>query len=190
MSQAPGLSGTPDCGHCSRAMTRASCARSSARPTSRTIRISPAISRGDSIRQTASMARWVSVATHTHHTILNSSAQAGRSRRRMFLCRTQRLYALLEVFRSEHLANSGFALPSRPVFLVEFHEAPGPFNRFLPRFQLKLGVAADDFFGFGEGSVDYGELSAGKPYARALRGGGKSPAAEHRARLDCLLAQD
>ena len=62
MSQAPGLSGTPDSGHCSSAATSASCARSSARPTSRTIRARPAISRADSIRQTASIARWVSEA--------------------------------------------------------------------------------------------------------------------------------
>src|ERR1700688_2360247 len=56
ISQAPGLSGTPDFGHCSSAATRASCARSSATPTSRTIRARPAMSRGDSIRQTASIA--------------------------------------------------------------------------------------------------------------------------------------
>ncbi len=62
ISQAPGLSGTPDSGHCSSAATRASCASSSARPTSRTIRASPAISRADSIRQTASITRWVSEA--------------------------------------------------------------------------------------------------------------------------------
>src|SRR6267378_5429837 len=56
MSQAPGLSGTPDAGHCSSAATSASCARSSARPTSPTMRASPAMSLADSIRQTASMA--------------------------------------------------------------------------------------------------------------------------------------
>ena len=72
MSQAPGLSGTPDSGHCSSAATRASCARSSARPTSRTIRARPAMSLGDSILQTASMARCVSVAvTATDHIIFS-----------------------------------------------------------------------------------------------------------------------
>src|SRR6266700_4904330 len=60
MSQAPGLSGTPDFGHCSSADTRASCARSSATPISRTIRARPAMSLADSIRQTASIARCVS----------------------------------------------------------------------------------------------------------------------------------
>ena len=40
----PGLSGTPVAGHCSSAATSASCARSSASPTSRTIRASPPIS--------------------------------------------------------------------------------------------------------------------------------------------------
>src|SRR5882724_11228816 len=70
MSQAPGLSGTPDFGHCSSAATRASCARSSARPTSRTIRARPAMSLADSILQTASIARCVSVAVtcyRSHH---------------------------------------------------------------------------------------------------------------------------
>src|SRR5262245_16812910 len=62
MSQAPGLRGTPVVGHCSRAATRASCARSSARPTSRTIRARPAITFGDSILHTASMARCASLA--------------------------------------------------------------------------------------------------------------------------------
>src|SRR5205807_3909362 len=59
MSQAPGLFGTPDAGHCSSAATSASWARSSATATSRTMRVSPAINRADSIRQTASIARWV-----------------------------------------------------------------------------------------------------------------------------------
>src|SRR5258705_263498 len=61
MSQAPGLSGTPDSGQRSRAATSASCARSSASPTSPTIRARLAISLADSIRQTASMVRWVSM---------------------------------------------------------------------------------------------------------------------------------
>ena len=52
-----GLSGTPDSGHCSSAATNASWARSSARPTSRTTRAIPAISRADSMRQTPSRVR-------------------------------------------------------------------------------------------------------------------------------------
>src|SRR5581483_5137466 len=55
-SHAPGLFGMPSSGHCSRAATKASCARSSASPTSRTNRASPAMRRGASMRQTASMA--------------------------------------------------------------------------------------------------------------------------------------
>ena len=62
ISQAPGLFGTPVCGHSDRAITRASCASSSARPTSRTIRARPAISLARSIRNTVSITRWVSVA--------------------------------------------------------------------------------------------------------------------------------
>ncbi len=79
MSQAPGLSGTPDSGHRSRATTRASWASSSARPTSRTIRASPPMSRADSILQTASIVRWVSVVvTATDHTIFAPSLQGNR----------------------------------------------------------------------------------------------------------------
>jgi hypothetical protein len=60
MSQAPGLSGTPDWGQRSSAARRASWARSSATPTSPVIRARPAMSLADSILQTASIARWVS----------------------------------------------------------------------------------------------------------------------------------
>ena len=56
MSQAPGLSGMPEEGHWASAATMASCAKSSARPTSRTMRTSAAMSRVDSSRQTASIA--------------------------------------------------------------------------------------------------------------------------------------
>ena len=51
ISQAPGLAGTPWSGHCSRAATSASCARSSARSRSRVIRVSAPTSRADSVRQ-------------------------------------------------------------------------------------------------------------------------------------------
>src|SRR5207302_5654981 len=60
ISQAPGLSGTPEVGHCSSAATSASCASSSAVPMSPTRRASPAMSRADSIRQIASIARCAS----------------------------------------------------------------------------------------------------------------------------------
>ena len=63
MSHAPGFSGMPIMGHRSIAVTSASCARSSASPTSRTTRARPPISRADSIRQTASMALRVALTT-------------------------------------------------------------------------------------------------------------------------------
>src|SRR5512132_3788527 len=70
VSQAPGLSGMPDAGHCSSAATSASCASSSAKPTSRTMRAIPAVILGDSILQTAWIVRWLSAdVTVTHHTL-------------------------------------------------------------------------------------------------------------------------
>ena len=59
ISQAPGPSGTPWTGHCSSAITRVSWASSSAAPTSPVIRARAAMRRGDSIRQTASIAACV-----------------------------------------------------------------------------------------------------------------------------------
>src|ERR1700730_10997609 len=61
-SQAPGLWGMPVVGQCSRAASRASCVRSSASGTSRSILARLVISRGCSIRQTAWIARWASAA--------------------------------------------------------------------------------------------------------------------------------
>jgi hypothetical protein len=60
MSHAAGLSGTPSRGHCSNAATSASCASSSATPTSRTMRASAPMIFADSMRQTALMVRWIS----------------------------------------------------------------------------------------------------------------------------------
>ena len=56
INQAAGLSGMPSRGQCSSAATRASCASSSARPTSRTMRASAPMILAASMRQTASIA--------------------------------------------------------------------------------------------------------------------------------------
>src|SRR2546421_8557700 len=123
MSQAPGLSGTPDSGHCASGATRASCASSSATPTLRTIRARPAMSLADSIRQTASIARCVSVAvTPTDHIIFQSpsasrgTATAALSLRRLLDLRAQALLLLSEfgselrtkIGGFEHLTNFNF----------------------------------------------------------------------------------
>lgn len=78
MSQAPGFSGTPDSGHCSSAATRASCASSSAMPTSRTMRATPAMIRADSILNTASTVSVVLAAVTTTHQ--SSRTGAGQAR--------------------------------------------------------------------------------------------------------------
>ncbi len=56
ISQAPGVSGIPDTGHCTSAATSASCTSSSAMPTSRTTCVTPAMIRPYSMRTTASTA--------------------------------------------------------------------------------------------------------------------------------------
>lgn len=81
VSQAPGRSGTPDSGHCSSAATRASWAISSAMPTSRTIRATPAMIRADSILNTASTA-WAALTavTATHQSSRDDAGQTRRGR--------------------------------------------------------------------------------------------------------------
>src|SRR3954468_19384045 len=59
MSHAAGFAGTPSEGQCSSAETSASCASSSAVPTSRTMRATTATILADSIRQTAEIVSWV-----------------------------------------------------------------------------------------------------------------------------------
>src|SRR6267378_2762723 len=185
ISQAPGLSGMPEPGHCSRAATRASWANSSAMPTSRTMRVSPAMMRADSMRQTASMARWVSVeVTATHHTIFKTIAQDWAAQTKQTQDRSCRVgvqrcctptgettlkgglyrlgFALGEVFGAEHLADFGFAFPAGPMFLVKLHEGDGALDGLLLGIQLELRVAADNLLGFREGPVDHGYLPAGK----------------------------
>src|SRR3984893_2818476 len=196
ISQAPGLPGTPGFGHCSSAATRASCARSSATPTSRTIRARPAMSRGDSILHTASIARCVSVATAADHIMLGSECASSGQFAKQSVSELSALPprplidALREVFRPEYLANLGLAFPSRPVFPVKFHEADRPFDRLLLRFQFKLRIAADDFLGLGEWPIGHGQLPLGNPDASALCGWRKASVAEHRAVLDRLFGDD
>src|SRR5260370_8197783 len=76
-------------------------------------------------------------------------APASPGARRLLLPSHRNARALLcfgsEVFRPEDLANFGLALPAGPVFLVKFHEARRPFNRFFLRLQLKDPLPAAAF---------------------------------------------
>ena len=71
-------------------------------------------------------------------------------------CTRQLLYVLSEVLRTEYLADLGLALPSRPVFLVKFHEALCAFDGLFFRLQLKDRIPADDLLGLGERPVGRG----------------------------------
>src|SRR6266850_8041007 len=73
-----------------------------------------------------------------------------------------------EVFRTEHLANLGFAFPSGPVFLVKFHEELRAFDRLFFRLQVKLRIPADNLLGLREWPVYDGDLPPLEPDARAL----------------------
>src|SRR6266403_4399859 len=148
MSQAPGFSGMPDSCHCWSAATRASWARSSARLTSRTMRTRPPMSRGDSILQTASIARCISVAvTATDNTTFRPPVQGNR---RLPLA----LRGAVSLRRLVYLAKFALTL----TYNVE--ESLGHFDGLCLRVCLEDGEAADDLFGLGERPVSHAHVSA------------------------------
>src|SRR3979409_1972917 len=136
----------PDSGHCSSAATSASWARSSATATSRTMRVSPAISRADSIRQTASIAR--GAAENAMRLLLGgllAQPHVGLAQLRRQL--------LAEVVGLEDLAQLDLDAA------VE-RRALEPLDCLLARRALPHPVAGDDLLGLGERTVDDGALAA------------------------------
>src|SRR6266705_1007934 len=200
ISHAPGLSGTPDSGHCSSAATRASCANSSARPTSRTIRARPAMILADSILQTASIAPCVEEAVKaTHHSIVDPSAPSRSATRLLLLLlllrghpRAQALLLLpqlggefrAEVLRFEHLANLDLGLPAEGI-----GAALDPFDRLFLGLHLPQPETGDQLFRFGEGPVDHGPFAAREPDARAFRARLEPLAREHHAGFHQLFIE-
>src|SRR5467141_988033 len=208
MSHAPGLSGTPVSGHRSSAATRASCASSSARPTSRTIRARPAMRRADSILQTASMARCVSEAAKaTDHSMFllqrkdeNAPAPAAEGGSGATLERVLpalRLELLAELLLLLHELPAGIArskvrrlehLPDLDLGVLE-RGALEPFDRLILGLHLPEPEPGDELLGLGEGSVDHGPLPLFELDARALGGGLESLAREHHARFHQLFVE-
>src|SRR5687768_16591403 len=184
INQAPGLSGIPLAGHCSSAATSASCARSSASPTSRTIRVSPAMSFADSIRQTASIARWVLEAvTASNHTSAGSEFKPdcaepwwlGPSRgcllpggdllgHALFPLPDLGCVVLAEIGGLEYRADLDLRLLAGRV------RAPlHPLDGLVERLHLEEPEAGDDLLRFGERPVDDRALGAREADAGSLR---------------------
>src|SRR5262245_52566413 len=178
ISQAPGLSGIPDLGHCSSAATSASCASSSARPTSRTMRARPAMSFACSIRKIASTVRWVSVAAmatdHTISTLIRASRTCSAAKWHRWVGRLRLFhpfgqaavmldrFAHAKVLQLEHLPDLDLA-----DLVVGIGAAPDPFDGFSKGLALQYPVTGDEFVGLGEGAVDHGAFVAGEPDPRA-----------------------
>src|SRR6266852_3919532 len=166
MSQAPGRSGTPSPGHCSSAATRASCASSSAVPMSPTTRASPAMSRADSMRQIASIARCASVA-------------AVWRRRSPF--RGPMARAPSHAVELDDLTDlEGPALVGCPL---------EPLEGLVDRAHLPQPVPGDQLLGLRERPVDDGALLAVEPNALALRARVEAARLEHHPRLDQLFVE-
>src|SRR3954453_12592647 len=183
ISQAPGLSGTPDSGHCSSAATSASCARSSASPTSRTTRASPAISRAASIRQTASIVRWTVSGVCVIFRRTRASLLAGRDL-------VAQLLLPFPQFRREVRAEVlGLGDPPDLDLGVLERRALEPFGGLLERGDLPDPETADQLLGLGERTVDDVRLRAVEAHSLALDRRGEALPGEHHAGLDQLLVE-
>src|SRR5690349_8045533 len=181
----------PCSGHRSSAATSASCASSSASPTSPTSRVSAAITRADSIRQTASMAPWMSdgstllkgwsrrLAEGPSSSITRrcpwwshqDHASHGRSHR-LFTVGGLGAEPVLgvaqlggergsEVLGLEHLPHLDLAALER--------NALHPLDRLILRLRLDQPEPGDQLLGLGERSVHHGALGAGELDPRAFR---------------------
>src|ERR1700730_12029552 len=146
------------------------------------MRVRPAIIRADSMRQTASMVRWVAVEVTTpYHTTSALSAQVKRAG-------NSALYFARGIIWPVHRANFGLAFPTGPVFFVQLHELNRSMYCFFLGVQFKLCVAADDFLGLREWPIDYRDFPVGQDHPGACLGGLQTPAAEHGAGLVRILA--
>src|SRR5258708_14261212 len=163
ISQAPGLSGTPVAGHRSRAANRASCVKSSASGTSRSILARLVISRGCSIRHTARIARWASAAVMAADRVYRPLASRATLGER---------------------ANLARPFPAREEVLVQLHELPRRRHGLFLALQLEDRVAANDLLALHERAVDDAELPVRDAHLRT-RGERHQPAlADHPAALD------
>src|SRR4051794_6352076 len=130
------------------------------------MRVSPAITLGDSIRQTASIVRCISVAaTATDHTIydlFSASQTTLRPAGSVLLLTSANRFADFV-----HLTNLCLAFPSRPVFFVQFHKAHSRSNCLFLRRQLELRIAADNLLCLSKRTIINGHLAIGKPHASA-----------------------
>src|SRR3712207_260100 len=177
MSQAPGLSGTPDSGHCSSAATSASCARSSARATSRVSRVSPAISRADSMRQTAWTAACGSAPIDRRLRVrLDLLAQA------LLGLAQLRRQVLAEVVGLEDLPDLDLG-----VALHRVRAALDPLDGLLHRADLPQPEARDQLLGLRERAVHDAPVGAAEAHPRTLGAGVEPLAGEHDAGLRELL---
>src|SRR5690606_36983568 len=148
-------------GQCSSAATSASCARSSAWPTSRTRRATAATIRADSMRQSASIVRRTSRSMpRVSSGVVQLRAQA------VFLLADLRGVVLAEVLRLE----------ARPDLDLGFSRhwiraAAHPFQRLVHRPHLPDPVAGNQLLRLGEGTIDDGAGTSREAHALAAGGG-------------------
>src|SRR5260370_9795225 len=178
MSRAPGFSGTPVAGQCSSAANRASCVKSSASGTSRSIRARLVISRGCSRRQTATIVRWMSAAVMAADLIYSKLAsRVGERVGHLGLAPSLTI-------RHPKRANLARPFPARHMIQVQLHEFLRTCQRLLLVAEFEDGVAADDLFCLHERAIDNAELAVRDAHVSAGLDRHQPAAVEHAASLD------
>src|SRR5580692_10449151 len=138
MSHAPGLSGTPLLVQCSSAASHESCAISSARPTSRSIRASFAMILADSMCHMASIVRSIS----SRFTV--SPRRSG------------------EILGSENRPDFDVGIGQHRI-----RAALDPLDRLLDRAYLPQPITGNQFLGLRKRTVGHGARGPGKAHALA-----------------------
>ena len=166
-------------GQCSSAATSASCVRSSASGTSRSIRARLVISRGCSIRQTARMARWVSAA------VIAADGERDRPPQEATCASTW------QPFRTGVAKARTSQVPSQPGMwsMCSCMNSTADRHGLFLVAQFEDRIAADQLLGLDERAVDDAELAVRDPDLRAHRDRHQPATVEHPAGLDLPVGE-
>src|SRR3990167_7775292 len=188
-NQAPGRSGTPLLGQSVSAISSASCASSSARSTSPVIRASEAINRARSMRNTASIARWLGSAAMRYAARRMVGGTIGSAVRKLLAHAVVDRGGFVrdDITEILHFIKGADLDLARPEHRVG--TALHPFDRLVHVLDFPYPVTGDQFARFGERPVDHGAAGAVERNPLAERRGLEPVARDQHAGIDQFLVE-
>ena len=185
MSQAPGLSGTPDSGHCSRAATSASCGK--------------VLGDADVAHhpgQAGDQPRGLDPPNGLDGAVDVARRHADRRRRAGYWLASTCARSRASCSRSSGVNSSPKSSASKtgristtPSLPGRVRHAPDPLDRLVERLHLPHPVAREELLGLGERAVDHLALAARERHPHALRARVQAIPSQHHAGLDELLVE-